>query len=80
MGQRCTASDRCQQSGKGKPSPIKHDRQEHTSDAARALIEVERLARDAKTARLREQRLKAETTLPAESAAKPKRNRKDKKA
>ncbi|MBZ9701723.1 MULTISPECIES: hypothetical protein [unclassified Mesorhizobium] len=35
----------------------KQDRTERTSDAARELIEVERAARDAKTARLREQRL-----------------------
>jgi hypothetical protein len=46
----------------------KHDRRERTSDAARELIEVERAARDAKTARLREQRLKA--ALPVASKAK----------
>lgn len=38
----------------------KQDRTERTSDAARELIEGKRVARDAKTARLREQRLKAE--------------------
>ncbi len=58
----------------------KHDRQERTSDAARALTDIERVARDAKTARLREQRLKAETALPAASAPKPKRNWKTKKS
>lgn len=58
----------------------KHDRQERTSDAARALADIERIARDAKTARLREQRLKAETALPAASAPKPKRNWKTKKS
>ncbi|RWM87473.1 MAG: hypothetical protein EOR84_29435 [Mesorhizobium sp.] len=51
----------------------KHDRQERTSDAARALTDIERVAREAKTARLREQRLKAETALPIASAPKPKR-------
>ncbi|RWK44378.1 hypothetical protein [Mesorhizobium sp.] len=51
-----------------------HDRHERTSDDARALTDIERVARDAKTARLREQRLKAETALPAASAPKPKRN------
>ncbi|TIT17711.1 MAG: hypothetical protein E5W70_31585, partial [Mesorhizobium sp.] len=34
------------------------EREQRTSDAARSLIDVERAARDAKTARLREQRLK----------------------
>lgn len=58
----------------------KYDRQERTSDAARALTDIERVARDAKTARLREQRLKAETALPAASAPKPKRNSKTKKS
>ncbi|MER8834772.1 hypothetical protein [Mesorhizobium sp. M0909] len=37
------------------------DTTERTSDAARALIDDERTARDAKTARVREQRLRAET-------------------
>ncbi|RWN51271.1 MAG: hypothetical protein EOS04_25540 [Mesorhizobium sp.] len=54
----------------------KHDRQERTSDAARALTDIERVARDAKTARLREQRLKAETA----SAPKPTRHWKTKKS
>ncbi|SJM33276.1 conserved hypothetical protein [Mesorhizobium delmotii] len=58
----------------------RHDRQERTSDAARAFTDFERVAREAKTARLRQQRLKAETALPAELAAKPKRNRKDKRS
>jgi hypothetical protein len=52
----------------------KHDRRERTSDAARELIEVERAARDAKTVRLREQRLKA--ALPVASKAKTCRKRK----
>lgn len=52
----------------------KQDRKQRTSDAARELIEVERAARDAKTARLREQRLRTETALPGEPAPKPKRN------
>ncbi|RWN98544.1 MAG: hypothetical protein E5Y61_20070 [Mesorhizobium sp.] len=56
----------------------KQDRKERTSDAARELIEVERAARDAKTARLREQRLRTETALPP--APKPKRNWKIKKS
>jgi hypothetical protein len=51
----------------------KHDRRERTSDAARKLIEVERAARDAKTARLREQRLNAE--IPCAAPA-PKNKRK----
>ncbi|OWK19945.1 hypothetical protein AJ88_34705 [Mesorhizobium amorphae CCBAU 01583] len=55
----------------------KQDRKERTSDAARELIEVERTARDAKTARLREQRLKA--ALPVASASKAKTSRKGKK-
>lgn len=46
----------------------KQDRRERTSDSARELIEVERAAREAKTARLREQRLKG--ALPAASASK----------
>ncbi|RUV75902.1 MAG: hypothetical protein EOR30_17185 [Mesorhizobium sp.] len=61
----------------------KHDRRERTSDAARELIEVERMARDAKTARLREQRLKAEIAFPEASAAEPTpapKNRKTAKA
>lgn len=53
----------------------KYDRQERTSDAARALTDIERAARNAKTARLREQRLKAETARPAALVAKPKKNR-----
>ena len=55
----------------------KQARKERTSDAARELIEVERTARDAKTARLREQRLKA--ALPAAPASKAKTTRKGKK-
>ncbi|CAH2405675.1 hypothetical protein MES5069_480051 [Mesorhizobium escarrei] len=58
----------------------KHDRQERTSDAARALTDIERAAREAKTARLREQRLKGETALPTASAPKPNRNWKTKKS
>ncbi|MDF3168868.1 MULTISPECIES: hypothetical protein [unclassified Mesorhizobium] len=38
---------------------IDKDRRERTSNAARELLETERLARQAKTARLREQRLAA---------------------
>ncbi|MBZ9846898.1 hypothetical protein LB565_02715 [Mesorhizobium sp. CA14] len=52
---------------------IDKGRGEQTSAAARQLLETERLARQAKTARLREQRLAA--TAAAESApgaAKPK--------
>jgi hypothetical protein len=51
----------------------KYDRRERTSDAARELIEVERAARDAKTARLREQRLKAEIACATPA---PKKKRK----
>ncbi|TIX46642.1 MAG: hypothetical protein E5W81_00250 [Mesorhizobium sp.] len=43
------------------------EREQRTSDAARSLIDVERAARDAKTARLREQRLKAEKTPSLET-------------
>lgn len=51
----------------------RRDRKERTSDAARELMEVERVARDAKAARLREQRLKAE--IPCARPA-PKNKRK----
>lgn len=52
----------------------KQDRKERTSDAAPEFIEVERAARDAKTARLREQRLRTETAIAA-APAPPKRDR-----
>ncbi|CAH2395618.1 hypothetical protein [Mesorhizobium ventifaucium] len=49
-------SDRGQamQEKQGLTDKEKHDRQERTSDAARALTDIERVAREAKTARLRE--------------------------
>ncbi|CDX22553.1 conserved hypothetical protein [Mesorhizobium sp. ORS 3324] len=47
---------------------IDKDRRERTSAAARELLEAERLTRQAKTARLREQRL---TATPATNVASP---------
>ncbi|PBB84650.1 MULTISPECIES: hypothetical protein [unclassified Mesorhizobium] len=48
---------------------IDKDRHERTSLVARELLEAERQAREAKTARLREQRLAARP--PAEAPASP---------
>ncbi|TPM98453.1 hypothetical protein [Mesorhizobium sp. B2-1-5] len=52
----------------------KQDRTERTSDAARELIEVERAARDAKTARLREQRLTADIPYASSAPRKKREN------
>ncbi|CDX54173.1 hypothetical protein LCM4577_07365 [Mesorhizobium sp. LCM 4577] len=50
---------------------IDKDRHERTSAAARALMEAERLTRQAKTARLREQRLAATPATKTPSPAEP---------
>ncbi|WP_254020070.1 hypothetical protein [Mesorhizobium escarrei] len=69
--------DKTMQERQGLTDKEKHDRRERTSDAARTATDIERTARDAKTARLREQRLKA--ALPAAPASKAKTTWKGKK-